>query len=150
MLSVDTNLLFYAYAEDRPEHEAALEWMNALIARKDIVISEFVLLEFYNLLRNQAVLKHPLTAMAATEVIQTYRRHPYWKVLGLPANGQRLHDELWQYAATAGLARRRVFDARIALSLTHQGVRSFATANVKDFEGFGFDRVWNPLKKSRD
>lgn len=145
MLSIDTNILFHAYAEDCPDHEAAMKWMNTLIARKDIALSEFVLLEFYNLLRNPAVLKRPLTAPAAAEVIQTYRSHPHWKVLGLPRDGQRLHDELWQYAATAGVARRRVFDARIAFSLIHQGVRSFATANVKDFDGLGFDRVWNPL-----
>ena len=44
-----------------------------------------------------------------------------------------------------GLPRRRIFDARQAYSLLHQGVRSFATANVKDFEGLGFERVWNPL-----
>ena len=25
------------------------------------------------------------------------------------------------------------------------GVTEFATANVKDFDGFGFQKVWNPL-----
>ncbi|MFM8358316.1 MAG: hypothetical protein ACKOET_07130 [Verrucomicrobiota bacterium] len=30
-------------------------------------------------------------------------------------------------------------------ALRHDGVTEFATANVKDFEGFGFERVWNPL-----
>jgi hypothetical protein len=29
--------------------------------------------------------------------------------------------------------------------LIEQGVREFATANVKDFTDVGFDRVWNPL-----
>lgn len=24
----------------------------------------------------------------------------------------------------------------------------FATTNVKDFEGFGFSRVWNPLEET--
>jgi predicted nucleic acid-binding protein len=36
-------------------------------------------------------------------------------------------------------------DARLALTLRHHGVTEFATSNVKDFEGFGFNRVWNPL-----
>lgn len=35
--------------------------------------------------------------------------------------------------------------ARLALTLRHHGVTEFVTANVKDFEGFGFTRVWNPL-----
>ena len=30
------------------------------------------------------------------------------------------------------------------IALNH-GVTEFATANVKDFQGFGFTRVWNPL-----
>lgn len=35
--------------------------------------------------------------------------------------------------------------ARPALMLRHPGVTEFATANVKDFEGFDFTRVWNAL-----
>jgi hypothetical protein len=43
-------------------------------------------------------------------------------------------------------ARRRAYDWRAALSMLRQGVTEFATVNVKDFEGLGFSRVWNPLK----
>ena len=39
----------------------------------------------------------------------------------------------------------RVYDARSALTITAQGVKDFATVNIKDYEGFGFRRVWNPL-----
>jgi predicted nucleic acid-binding protein len=35
--------------------------------------------------------------------------------------------------------------ARLALTLRHHGVTEFATANPRDFQGFGFTRVWNPL-----
>ena len=38
-----------------------------------------------------------------------------------------------------------MIDARLALTLRHHGVTEFATANLKDFEGFGFAKVWNPL-----
>lgn len=145
MLSIDTHLLFFAFAEDRPEHADAVEWLEGLIARKDVVLSEFVLVEFYNLLRSPAVLKKPLGAPEAAAVVQTYRHHPHWKIAGFPRDGRRMHDELWNLAAKPGLPRRRIFDARQAYSLLHQGVRSFATANVKDFEGLGFERVWNPL-----
>jgi toxin-antitoxin system PIN domain toxin len=145
MLSIDTNLLFFAFAADRPEHARASEWLEGLITRKDVALSEFVLVELYNLLRNSAVLKKPLSAAEAAVVVQTYRQHPHWKILGFPRDSKRMHDELWNLAAKAGLPRRRIFDARQAYSLLHQGVRSFATANVKDFEGLGFERVWNPL-----
>ena len=44
-------------------------------------------------------------------------------------------------------AFRRLYDARATLTMTAQGVTEFATVNVKDYEGLGFRRVWNPLKE---
>jgi hypothetical protein len=69
-------------------------------------------------------------------------------LFGFDPDSVGLHEELWTIAATESFARRRVYDARLALSLRRQGVTAFATANVKDFQGFGFDRVWNPLEPS--
>ena len=96
------------------------------------------------LLRNPAVLKHPLPADEAVEVIQTYRTHPRWRLIGFPTES-RLHDALWQKARATAFAVRKLYDARSALTMTSQGVTEFATANVKDFEGLGFRKVWNPL-----
>jgi hypothetical protein len=31
--------------------------------------------------------------------------------------------------------------------MTAQGVTEFATVKVKDFEGLGFRKVWNPLAR---
>lgn len=38
-----------------------------------------------------------------------------------------------------------LFTQSTALALHAFGVTEFATANVKDFEGLGFARVWNPV-----
>jgi predicted nucleic acid-binding protein len=108
-------------------------------------LSEFVLTEFYLLLRNPTILKRPLSTPDAVKVVQSYRQHPRWKIFGFPPSSREVHAGLWQYAATPGIARRRIYDARIALSLRAFGVTKFATANMKDFEGFGFAKVWNPL-----
>lgn len=145
MLSIDANILLYAYCEDSPYHAAAKKFIGSLREREDAALSEFVLAEFYLLLRNPAVLQRPLAAPDAVEVIQTYRHHPCWKTLGFPPNGRSLHTDLWKHAATPGIARRRIYDTRTALCLRAFGVREFATANVKDFEDFGFSKVWNPL-----
>ncbi len=48
-------------------------------------------------------------------------------------------------AGQPGFAMRRIIEARLALTLRHQGVDEFATSNAKDFRGFGFRRVGNPL-----
>ena len=149
MLSIDTNLLLHAFNEDSPSHQAATTWLAPLHDDEEVAISEFILAEFYGLLRNPAVLKHPLPSEEAVEVVQIYRRHPRWRLIGFPAESRPLHDALWQQARRREFAFRRIYDARTALTLAAQGVTEFATVNVRDFEGFGFRRVWNPLLPSR-
>ncbi len=145
MLSIDTNILLHGFNEDSPRNEAARVWLESIARDEDVAISEFILEEFYGLLRNSAVLKHPLTADEAVEVVQTYRTHPRWRLIGFPAENRALHDTLWKRARSKDLAFRKIYDTRSALTMTAQGVTEFATANVKDFEGLGFRKVWNPL-----
>ena len=58
-------------------------------------------------------------------------------------------DSVWTMAGTAEFAIRRIVDVRLALTLRHHGVTEVATSIVKDLEGFGFTRVWNPLLTAR-
>lgn len=146
MIAIDANLLLYGIDQDSRWHPKAFDFLAASNNREDVAISEFVLVEFYTLLRNPAVLAAPLSPGEAVEVVQTYRRHPRWSLLGFTPDSVNLHDQMWKLAAEAGFARRRIYDVRLALSLRQQGVTEFATANVKDFDGLGFARVWNPLE----
>lgn len=145
MLSIDTNILLHAFNEDSPSHQAAYAWITSIQRDEDVAISEFILAEFYGLLRNPAVLKHPLIAEEAVEVIQTYRSHPRWRLIGFPTESRPVHDALWKKATAKTFAFRRLYDTRSALTMIAQGVTEFATMNVKDFEGVGFRRVWSPL-----
>lgn len=145
MLSIDTNILFHAYNEDSPSHPAAYRWLTSVQHDADVAISEFILAELYTLLRNPAVLRHPLAPAEAVDVIQIYRAHPRWRLLGFPLESRSLHDSLWQHAARRDFAFRRLYDARSALTMIAQGVTEFATVNVKDWQAVGFRRVWNPL-----
>ena len=81
----------------------------------------------------------------ADGVIQAYRAHPRWRRIGFPTESRPLHDALWQKARTKDFAFRKIYDTRSALTMTAQGVTEFAMVNVKDFEGPGFPKVWNPL-----
>ena len=145
MLSIDANLLLYAANTASPDHGRALEFMRSLIARQDVAISEFILVEFFVLLRNPAVLAKPLNVSGAAALVAAYRCHPRWMLLGFDPDSREVHDELWCQAAQRPFARRRIFDSRTALTLVRQGVTEFATANVKDFHNLGFQKVWNPL-----
>ena len=144
MLSVDTNILLHAFNQDSPNHQAAYSWLKS-IQNEDVAVSEFVLAELYGLLRNPSVLKQPLGPGDAVDVIQVYRSHPRWRLIGFSAENRSVHDALWKRASAATFAFRRLYDVRSALFMIAQGVTQFATANVKDFESLGFRKVWNPL-----
>lgn len=145
MLAIDANILLYAYAEASPENPAACRFLTDLAGRDDVVISELTLSELYLLLRNPAVLVKPLSAAKAVKVIDAYRSHPAWRVTGFPPASRQLHNRLWNLASQAQFPRRRLYDVRTALTLLAFGVSEFATANLKDFQGLGFKKVWNPL-----
>jgi len=145
MLSIDSNILLYAVNTASPWNDAAHAWLTSIQREEDVAISEFILAEFYGLLRNPTVLKHPLPAEEAVEVIQAYRTHPRWRLIGFPTESRPLHDALWQKARAKDFAFRKIYDTRSAFTMTSQGVTELATVNVKDFEGLGFRKVWNPL-----
>lgn len=145
MISIDTNILLPAVEMGNDQHAVAAAFLESLQDRDDVVISELILLELYGLLRNPAVLAKPLSASAAVDVCESFREHPLWQVVGFPPNGRHFHDTFWPRLRAKDFARHRAFDWRAALSLLQQGVTEFATVNEKDFQGFGFARVWNPL-----
>jgi toxin-antitoxin system PIN domain toxin len=141
MISIDTNILLYAQNQDCAEHAAASAFLRDCADRDDVAICELVLLELYQLLRNPAVVEHPLDAPAATEICQGYRQNARWaRIENAP-----VMEKVWSVAAQPGIARRRLFDARLGFTLRHHGVREFATRNIGDFEEFGFDKVWDPV-----
>jgi uncharacterized protein len=147
MIAIDANILLYAYVQAALEHARASAFLKQLAGDDAVAVSEFTLAELYLLLRNPAVLKRPLSAKAATQVVQAYRDHPRWRIPGFPPSSRLLHDQLWALAGTAKFARRRLFDVRTALTLIACGVDAFATANLKDFQDLGFKKVWNPLEE---
>ena len=146
MISIDTNILLPAVDTESADHARAAGFLGELQAREDVAISEFILMELYGLLRNPVVLRRPLSAARAAGVCEAFREHPLWQLVGFPPDSRAFHDAFWPRLRKESFARRRAYDWRTALSLLQQGVTDFATANTKDFMGFGFARVWNPLE----
>jgi len=141
MIGIDTNILAYARLSASPYHKKALSFLEALGESTEVVISELVLMEFYVLLRNEKILCPPLSPGEANRECQLLRSHSRWQLV----DSADVMKEVWPIAAQKGFARRRIFDARLAKTLQAHGVTEFATANMKDFEGLGFLRVWNPV-----
>jgi toxin-antitoxin system PIN domain toxin len=143
MISIDTNVLLYSLNPDSILHEAAVDFLrqNLGVPSVRIAITDYVLVELYVLLRNPAVMAKPLSAQAARDVVTAYLDAPNVSRI----ENANVMDEVWELSGDRDFARRRIFDARLALTLRHGGVTHFATTNVKDFEGWGFEKVWNPL-----
>ena len=141
MLAFDTNLAVHAAHSSSPRQQAAAAFITSLARREDVVVCELMLVELYLKLRNEKIFSRPMTAPQAAAHCQGYRRNPRWRVI---ENGPVM-EAVWRMAAVDNFAFRRIIDARLATTLRHSGVTDFATANVKDFQGFGFNRVWNPL-----
>jgi uncharacterized protein len=141
MIGIDTNILAYARIEASPFHQAAVRFLEGLGSNQEVVISELVLMELYLLLRNEKVLSPPLSASEAVAECQILRAHPRWQL----ADSADVMKEVWSIASREGFARRRIFEVRLAKTLQAHGVTEFATANLRDFEDLGFERIWNPL-----
>ena len=143
MISIDTNLLLYSLNPASAWHGKAVTFLQECLGNPvmQVVLTDYVLVELYVLLRNPAVMSQPLTAKAARDLVTAY-----WDIPTIMrVEHAHVMDEVWKLAGAKDFARRRIFDARLAMTLRQSGVTHFATANVKDFQGWGFQKVWNPL-----
>jgi toxin-antitoxin system PIN domain toxin len=91
VISVDTNILLYAYNQDCQEHRPAFDFLTAYSERDDVALCELVLVELYILLRNPTVIAEPLSAEEAADACGAYRRHPRWRLL----DNAPVMDRVW-------------------------------------------------------
>lgn len=144
MISADTNLLIHAADPDSPHHLRALAFFAGLDGGdEEFVLCELVLVELYMQLRNPALFAKPYTAKEAAQHCIALRQNPSWRCVDYDP---LVSHKLWTWAAVTKAGFRQIIDARLAFTLLHHGVSSFATANQKHFSGFGFAKVWNPLQ----
>lgn len=142
MIAADTNLFVYAANPASDKYDAARRFFASVHTNPEFVICELVLVELYIQLRNPAVMPRPLGPESAASVCQALKQHPTWQHVDYSSE---VSESLWKWVASPGIAYRRIIDARLALTLLHHGVSQLATVNTKDFQGFGFQKVWNPL-----
>ncbi len=142
-VGIDTNILLYSLNPGSRWHQAAVDFLRHHFGDPSIrvALTDYVLLELYVLLRNPTVMAQPLSARRARDIATAYFRIPNVMRLEHAA----VMDRVWAMAEAEDFPRRKVFDARLGLTLLHGGVTHFATANESDFKDIGFQRVWNPL-----
>lgn len=145
IVSADTNLFLYAANPDSPWHAAAQRFFEEqATSGARFLLCGLVLVEIYMQLRNPNVFKKPKTAREATAFCDALRANPAWEFGDYEPE---VAKPLWKWAARTTTGFRHIIDARLAFTLRHHGVTHFATANVKHFEDFGFERVWSSVAK---
>jgi uncharacterized protein len=143
MIGIDTNLLLYSLNPASAWHQTAVAFLQETLQSPNqrVVLADYVLVELYVLLRNPAVMAQPLSAKDARDLVTAY-----WSIPAIMrVEHANVMDAVWKLAGTKDFVRRRIFDVRLGLTLRQSGVTHFATANIKDFKGLGFEKVWNPL-----
>ena len=93
-------------------------------------------------LRNPVIFKDPYSNIEAVEFCKALKANPDWSYIDY---SQEVFDKFLEFESQNNRSFRKTIDTRIALTLRHHHVTHFATADVKDFKGFGFEKVWNPL-----
>jgi len=143
MTGLDANLLLYSLNPDSKDHASAKGFLREIFADRSgaVAIADYVLVELYVLLRNPAVMARPLSSLQAVELVTSYWKFP----TVVRVENAEVMDRVWKLARREDFSRRRIFDVRLGETLRHHGVTHLATANVKDFQGLGFEKVWNPL-----
>ncbi len=143
MKSLDTNVLLYSINKDCPEHESCASLIyHALGEPESWIIADQVWFELYRLLRNPAVLPHPLGAEDAATTVYWYRNKSGWLHCAWETNMIGQLEGFWR---NPSFPARRSFDLILAITLKNNGVKEFYTRNTKDFESYDFFTIVNPL-----
>ena len=139
--SADTHIFLYAANPDSLDHKTTRRFFEEEIVGERFLLCGRVLVELYMRLRNPAVLKKPKSTREAAAFWDALRAHPAWEFGDYEPE---VDKPLWNWAAKTGTGFRHIIGAQ--LTLRHHGVTHVATANAKHFEGFGFEKVWNPIQ----
>lgn len=143
--TADTNLFIHAADPDSPYHSKARDFFDTFSRASDereFVLCELVLIELYMQLRNAAVFANPYSARESAAYCLALKQNPNWRCVDYD---NVVSSKLWQWASSPKAGFRRIIDARLGFTLRHHGVTHLATANIRDFQEFGFQQVWNPL-----
>jgi len=145
MFAIDTNLLVYAHNADSKFHEPAKEFIGNILNTRDdagnfqVCIPAQVLIEFINVI-TWSKLESPLPLPDALNLVKQYRDTG---VTILHHKTSQLDTLLTLFESVT--TRKKVFDIALAATLKDNEIKGLYTVNTKDFVGFDFLDVVNPL-----
>jgi toxin-antitoxin system PIN domain toxin len=138
----DVNVLVHAYDPEFRHHWAARQWWeDTLNLDRPVGLAWAVVLGFLRLTTNRAVLRRPLAASEAVQILRTWVRQPSVRLL-VPGEG---HAELlFHLLEEVGVAGNLTTDAHLA-ALAIEYRAEIATTDA-DFARFPGLKWFNPLE----
>jgi predicted nucleic acid-binding protein len=147
-LGIDTDVLVNWAMAGAPHHLAARRFVERQVAAgRQLGITPQVVFEFIHIVSDPRRFEKPLPMDRAVDIAREIWDAPETVRLAPPP--AMLHRAL-ELLRSLGLGRKRILDTALAATLENAGVDQLATYNVKDFEGFGFERVFDPLADDID
>lgn len=142
MIVPDVNLLVHAYNSDSSRHEAARDWLEALLSGTEAVgFSWVTMLGYIRITTHRRVMSRPLDARTAVSHVRSWLAQPYTRVL---EPTPRHAEVLFSLITELGTAGNLTTDAHLAaLAIEHQAEVHSTDADFTRFPGL---RWRNPLR----
>lgn len=141
MITVDSNLLIYAYNLSTEQHDRAKRWWGlALNGTSAVRLAWSSIHAFLRVVTNSRIVDPALTSAEALTIVDEWLRRPNGAVL---EPGPRYWQIFQQLVKDGGIRRDMIIDAHLAaLSIEHNATLYTADADFRRFPGL---RVVNPL-----
>jgi toxin-antitoxin system PIN domain toxin len=143
VILVDTNLLVYAYVNEVPQHEAALEWLDRQLNEVSRVgLPWAALLAFVRLVSNPRIFRNPVSLPVAWQQVTAWLSAPSaW----IPVPTTRHAAILGALLSTEGLKANDVPDVHLAaLAIEHD---LLLCSRDGGYDRFASLRWQNPLSE---
>jgi toxin-antitoxin system PIN domain toxin len=134
MKLIDTNLVIYAYDSDASQHEAANEWLEAVLSGVEPVAFPWtVILGFVRIMTSRRIYAPPLDVKEALDAVDSWLAQPCAVVVH-PT--ERHPAVLRRMLEAVGIGRKLTMDAHLAaLSVEHNADLCSADADFARFPG---------------
>jgi toxin-antitoxin system PIN domain toxin len=142
MMLPDINLLIHAYDEESPQHNAARDWWDGVLAGSEGVgLAWPVILGFIRIATHRRILNNPMPPALACGIVEEWFSLPHVHVVS-PAEGhfRRLSESL----EALGTAGNLTTDAHLATLAIERGYILYSTDT--DFARFAGLSWRNPIR----
>ncbi len=134
MYYIDTNILIYANSSESTFHKSASKIFFDIIERKELIIHEIVLAEFFAVITDSRKMRNPWAISQAKKYIKKL----YDVAQELHFLNMEILKMAFAFTEDFNITRYNIYDHLLAYSMKFFNVEKLVTLNKKDFEKYSF------------